>query len=181
MKAPLLHTQRLVLKPISIKHLTEDYVDWLNDIDVYRYLETGGNYTIKMLEEFILEVEKKDIYFWGIHLKENDLHIGNIKIDPINTRHGLVEYGIMMGRKSEWGKGYAKEATQSVIDFAFNLLGLRKMTLGVVEDNTSAFMLYQKLGFKTEGIYKDHGFYQGKYCNIIRMAIFNPNFISSDK
>jgi [ribosomal protein S5]-alanine N-acetyltransferase len=175
MRAPILETQRLILKPLSLVHHSQDYVDWLNDVDIYRYLETGGNYTLEMLKEYILDVEKKDIYFWGIHLKENNLHIGNIKIDPLNTRHGLVEYGILMGCKNEWGKGYAKEATLCIIDFAFSVLKVRKITLGVVEDNTSALNLYQKLGFKTEGVYKNHGFYQGKYCNIIRMALFNPN------
>ena len=40
----------------------------------------------------------------GIHLKENCKHIGNIKIDPINKKHGTGEYGIMMGDKDEWGK-----------------------------------------------------------------------------
>jgi [ribosomal protein S5]-alanine N-acetyltransferase len=43
-----------------------------------------------------------------------------------------------------------------------------------VEDNLPAVNLYKKLGFVTEGIYKDHGKYDGHYCNILRMAIFNP-------
>jgi hypothetical protein len=108
MKAPLLKTTRLNLKPLSMQHLTDDYVGWLNDKDVYRYLETGGNYTIAMLKEYLEEVVKKDIYFWAIHLKANNLHIGNIKIDPINYKHSVAEYGIMMGRKSEWEKDLLK-------------------------------------------------------------------------
>lgn len=176
MKATILTTNRLTLKPLSLDHLSQDYVSWLNDPEVYRYLETGGNYTIEMLNEYLEDVVKKDIYFWGVHLKSNDLHIGNIKIDPINNRHGLAEYGIMMGRKSEWGKGYAKEATIAVINYCFNDLNIRKLTLGVVADNFAAFALYQKLGFTVEGEYKKHGLYEGKYCDIIRMALFNPNF-----
>ena len=176
MKAPILHTDRLLLKPLSFEHLSQDYVDWLNDVEVYKYLETGGNYTFEMLNEYLKEVEKKDIYFWAVHSKANDLHIGNIKIDPINYKHSVAEYGIMMGRKSEWGKGFAKEATQRIIDFCFNELKIRKITLGVVADNFAALKLYEKLNFKIEGIYKKHGLYQGKYCDIIRMALFNPNF-----
>jgi len=175
MKAQIFETQRLILKPLSRKHLTQDYVDWLNDIDVYRYLETGGNYTLDMLKDYLTDVEKKDIYFWGMHLKESNIHIGNIKIDPVNLRHGFAEYGIMMGEKSEWGKGYAKEATLRILDYCFNELNLRKITLGVVIDNTSAFNLYKSIGFEIEGIYKKHGFYQGKYCDVVRMALFNPN------
>ena len=174
MKAQILETNRLVLKPLSLEHLSNDYVDWLNDIDVYKYLETGGNYTLEMLKDYLLEVKKKDIYFWGIHLKENNLHIGNIKIDPINARHGIAEYGIMMGRKSEWGNGFAKEATLRIVNLCFSELNIRKITLGVVADNIIAFNLYKGIGFEIEGVFKKHGFYQGKYCDIVRMALFNP-------
>lgn len=176
MKAPVLESDRLVLKPLTLEHLTQDYVNWLNDEEVYRYLETGGNYTLQMLEAYLNEVEKQDIYFWAIHIKSNYLHIGNIKVDPVNPQHGLGEYGIMMGRKSEWGKGYAKEATQKIIDFCFTELNIRKLTLGVIENNANAFKLYKTLGFEIEGIYKKHGFYSGEFCNTVRMAKFNPNF-----
>ena len=176
MKAPILYTSRLLLKPLSMEHLTKDYVDWLNDEAVYRYLETGSGYNITRLKKYLSEVVKKDIYFWAIHIKENNLHIGNIKIDPINQRHGLAEYGIMLGRKSEWGKGFAKEATMKVIDYCFNELNIRKITLGVVADNLSALSLYKTIGFVQEGQYKKQGYYQGKYCDVIRMALFNPSF-----
>lgn len=176
MIAPYLESERLSYRPVSMSHLSQDYVNWLNDPEVYRYLETGGNYTIEMLNAFLEEVEKKEILFWGIHLKSNGIHIGNIKIDPINERHGIGEYGILMGRTGEWGKGYAKEASQAIIDFCFNSIKLRKMTLGVVINNVAAVNLYKKLGFRIEGHYKKHGFYEGKYCDVLRMALFNPLF-----
>ena len=176
MKAPIIYTKRLTLKPLSLEHLSQEYVDWLNDEEVYRYLETGGNYTIEMLKHYLKDVEKKDIYFWAIHLKNNNLHIGNIKIDPVNFKHGLAEYGIMMGRRSEWGKGYAKEASNKVINFCFQKLHIRKITLGVVADNAVAVALYKKMGFVIEGVYKKHGFYDNKYCDTFRMALFNPLF-----
>lgn len=176
MKAPILETERLIIKPLTLEHLTQDYVDWLNDEEVYRYLETGGNYTLQMLEAYLNEVEKKDIYFWAIHLKHNNQHIGNIKIDPINTKHGLAEYGIMMGSKSEWGKGYAKEATLKIINFCFTELNVRKLNLGVIENNDNAVFLYKKLGFGLEGIFKRHVYNNGTYENSLRMALFNPQF-----
>lgn len=173
-KATPLETERLILLPLTKKHATEEYVGWLNDPEVYKYLETGGDYTLAKLDAFLEEVEKKNIYFWGIHIKENLKHIGNIKIDPVNTKNKLGEYGILMGDRSEWKKGYAKEASICIIDFCFQVIGLRKVTLGVMNDNTAAVQLYYNLGFKTEGVYEKHGIYGGKYCNCIRMALFNP-------
>lgn len=160
-----------------MSHLSQEYVDWLNDAEVYKYLESGGDYTLGKLQEYIQDVIQKDIFFWGIHIQNTGQHIGNIKIDPINQRHGLGEYGILMGEKSEWGKGYAKESSLKVIDFCFNDLNIRKLTLGVVADNISAVHLYKKIEFIEEGIFKNHCLYQGKYCDMIRMAIFNPKFV----
>jgi RimJ/RimL family protein N-acetyltransferase len=152
----------------------------MNDGDVNQFLESGGSYTIEQLEEYLQSVVKKeDILFWALHLKENDEHIGNIKIDPINNRHGWGEYGILIGAKKHWGKGYAKEASLTIIDYCFNELGLRKITLGVVDQNTSAVELYKKIDFQVEGVYKKHGIYNGAYSDIIRMALFNPSFMKS--
>ena len=176
MKAPILTTKRLILKPLSISHLSQEYVDWLNDSEVYKFLDSGGDYTLEKLQEYIQAVIQKDIFFWGIHIRNTGQHIGNIKIDPINHRHGLGEYGIMMGEKSEWGKGYAKESSLKAIDFCFTELNIRKLTLGVVSDNTSAVHLYKKIGFIKEGIFKKHCLYQGEYYDIIKMAIFNQKF-----
>lgn len=172
---PILDSERLKFIPLSIDHLSEDYVEWLNDFDVYKYLETGGNYTIEKLTDFLTSVEKSNVLFYAIHLKSNNLHIGNIKIDPINLRHRIGEYGIMMGRKSEWKKGYAKEASLRIIDYCFQVLDLRKITLGVVSDNISAIELYKKIGFVQEGEYKNHAFHNGEYLDVTRMALFNPN------
>jgi RimJ/RimL family protein N-acetyltransferase len=147
----------------------------MNDKEVVRYMEVFNDYSKEDLENYLRSAEKDNaLLFWAIHVKANAKHIGNIKIDPINRYHGYGEYGIMMGDKSEWGKGYASEATKTVIEYCFKQEGLRKIVLGVVEDNLPAVNLYKKLGFVTEGIYKDHGKYDGHYCNILRMAIFNP-------
>lgn len=178
MKAPELESSRLFLKPLSLEHLSAKYVGWLNDPEVYRYLETGGDYDLEKLGKFLSDIEKKTILFWAIHLKKDLKHIGNIKIDPIHLRHNIGEYGILMGDRKEWGKGYAREASQRVIDFCFKekIPKLRKMTLGVVADNEIAIRLYRKLGFKTEGHYKYHAFHDDKYCDTLRMALFNPAF-----
>src|SRR5688572_27941667 len=117
MKAPSLSSERLVFVPVSTVHLSQQYVNWLNDVEVYKYLETGGDYTIIKLEQFLKNVESKEILFWAIHLKSNNRHIGNIKIDPINARHGIGEYGIMIGDREQWRSGYAQEASRRIIEF----------------------------------------------------------------
>lgn len=176
-KSISLETSRLYLEPLNTKFASEDYVSWMNDPEVYKYLESGGNYTRKKLLEFLQDVEQKEILFWAIIEKDKHRHIGNIKIDPINLTYGNGEYGILLGDRTCWGKGYAKEASLAVIDFCFSKkVGLRKITLGVIENNISALKLYKSLKFNQEGLLKSHSFHNGKWCNTVRMALFNPNF-----
>ena len=169
MKAVKLESERLVFLPLSLKHLSQEYLNWLNDFEVNRYLESRQGYNIKLLENFLKEQERKDILFWAIHIKEKNKHIGNIKIDPINLESNSGEYGILIGDKSSWGKGYAKEASSRIINYCFKVLQLSKITLGVVSENKKAIKLYENLGFKRERIVKKIGVYDGKECDSIRM------------
>ncbi|WP_426668540.1 GNAT family N-acetyltransferase [Mucilaginibacter sp. McL0603] len=181
MKVPVIESERLYFVPVSLAHLSQQYVNWLNDKDVYRYMETRGNYSLGMLKLFLEECEQSNKLFWAIHLKSNEQHIGNIKIDPINLIHGNAEYSIMMGRKEEWGNGYAIEASARILKYCFDELKLRKITLGVIKENTAAVKLYDKLGFKIEGTYQKHVIYDGKYHDVLRMALFNSNFVYGDQ
>lgn len=173
MKAVVLESDRLYYEPLSRAHLSQRYVDWMNDSETIKYLESGGNYSLQKLEEFLLEQEKKQILFWAIRSKESGSHIGNIKIDPIDYKNLSGEYGILMGEKTEWGKGYAKEASQTIIKYCFEVLNLSQITLGVVEANINAVKLYEKLGFKEFERIADYGVYDDVKCDSIRMIITN--------
>lgn len=173
LKPELIETERLILVPLSIAYASELYLNWLNDPDVNKYLETRGGYCIENLRDYVKNIEENKIFSWAICVKGGSTHIGNIKIDPINFKHGYAEYGIMLGDKNEWGKGYAYEASIAVLNYCFNILFLRKICLGVISENLDAIKLYNKLGFEVEGIYKKHLLYNEKYSDCIRMAIFN--------
>ncbi len=175
MKAVKLETKNLNLVRLDSSFSSTNYVNWLNDTNVNKYLESGGDYSIEKLNDYLSEIEKNDIYFWAITLKHNNKHIGNIKIDPINEKHNTAEYGIMIGDTTEWGKGYAKEATIRVLEECFNKIGLRKITLGYIESNTTAQKLYDKLGFKREGLLIKQVLVDSKYENVVRMGLFKDD------
>lgn len=167
-----IYTQRLVCEPLSLKHASNVYLNWLNDPEVYRYLESRGNYTMKKLKNYLENIEEKQVFAWAICNKDSGAHIGNIKIDPIDEINKYGEYGIMIGDKKSWGKGFAKEASVEIIRFCFEVLDLRKINLGVISPNLNAIKLYTSLGFEVEGIFKKHKLFESNYCDVIRMSLF---------
>ena len=160
---------------MSLNFANQNYLGWLNDAEVNKYLEVPKQNHLNDLVHYVEQCVKSKILFWAIIKKQDSKHIGNIKIDPINTKHGYAEYGILMGDKTEWGKGYAKEASRAVIKYCFDVLQLRKINLGVIEEHTAAYSLYKSLDFVTEGIYKKHIKLESNYCDVIRMAVFNKS------
>jgi RimJ/RimL family protein N-acetyltransferase len=171
-----LSSERLFYKRLSLEHLSKEYLNWINDPLVNMYLETRGNYTMDLLQSYIEEQYKKAVYFWAIHLKDTEKHIGNIKIDPINRELNSGEYGILLGDRLSWGKGYAKEATLRILKYCFEELQLSKITLGVIKDNITAFKLYSNIGFTIDEVKKNAGVYNNKLCDSLRMSLDVENF-----
>ena len=169
---PVLENNRLILKPLNKTYVSNDYVNWMNDPNVIKYLSSGGDYTLQKLSEFLEDVEENPKYFWAIILKESNRHIGNIKIDPINYKKQYGVYGIMIGDKNYWGMGIAREASLLVIDFCFNKLNLKNISLVFNKANVSALKLYEKIGFIQEVNSYENKNKKQEFDNNIRMNIF---------
>ena len=55
-----LESERLILEPISIQHVTNVYLSWLNDEDTIKHLVTKKGHTLKSLSNYIQShLEKK--------------------------------------------------------------------------------------------------------------------------
>lgn len=80
-----------------------------------------------------------------------------------------VEFGVCV-LKEFWGYGIGKNLLKESISWA-DLVGIKKMTLNVLETNEKATELYKKHGFEVEGILKhDKLLADGKYYNTIIMG-----------
>jgi len=140
--------ESIYLKILEEKNASSEYCRWLNDQEVNEYLETREA-AIPELKKYIKEkLESEDCLFFGIFYKENDKHIGNLKLELTGEGKKSVDYGIMIGDKNYWGKGIGTEATRLILNFSFNKLNADTVELSVLADNKAAIRIYEKTGFK---------------------------------
>ena len=155
---PPIQSSRLKLRTLKENDIGERYLSWLNEEEINRFLEvrfTGQ--TATSLRKYVASLnDSKDTLFLGMFLKDSGVHIGNIKLGPINPQHKRADIGIVVGDRDHWGKGYATEAIGALANYAFTGLDLHKLTAGLYEENEGSRQAFLKAGFVEEGRLPEH-------------------------
>jgi RimJ/RimL family protein N-acetyltransferase len=80
-------------------------------------------------------------------------------------------FGITIGAKDEWGKGYGTETTVLMVRYAFETLNLNRVWLHVFEYNQRGLRTYDKIGFKREGVLRQDHYQNGRYWDTITIIL----------
>lgn len=87
--------------------------------------------------------------------------IGSGVLFGFEIENEVAEIGYALGQ-AYWGKGYAIEAIQALIDYAFVVLGMRRLVAHVDVRNQASHQLLLKLGFTHEGVLREDSFMKGE-------------------
>lgn len=180
---PFLAGQRIYLREVRPSDVNENYYRWMNDPEVTRFLESRFYpNSMEGLRQYVTSrLGDRDNVFLAIVLKEGDRHIGNIKLGPINWIHRCGDIGIIIGEKDCWGRGYASEAIQLMVDYGFRTLNLNKITAGCYDLNQGSAKAFQKVGFVMEGVRARQFYFDGKYLDDLLMGIFREDYFKTAK
>lgn len=144
----------IFLRTLGADDASATYLAWLSDPEVSQFLEVRFSppQTVKHLQQFIEQTNaSKDSLMLGIFLHSENRHIGNIKLGPIDWNHSVADIGLLLGDKTQWGKGYATVAISLITDYAFGLLKLTKLTAGCYALNEGSTKAFVRAGFVVEG------------------------------
>ena len=145
-----LNGKKIFLRELNIADANSNYPNWLNDKEVCRYNSHGDVlYTREMAIEYIKSVQNNPTCkVFAICDKDSHKHIGNISLQQISHKDKSAEFAILMGEKEFWGKGYALEAGEILINFGFSILKLNKIYCGTSELNIPMQKLAKRLKMK---------------------------------
>ncbi len=74
--------------------------------------------------------------------------VGHLIMRFTDEEKQVLRFGFVIVDDTKRGKGYGKEMLQLAIQYAFNILKVEKITLGVFENNSSAYQCYKAAGFR---------------------------------
>lgn len=90
----------------------------------------------------------------SLHLSiddEHGNHIGNCMCYDIDPSKRIAEFGIMIGERKYWNKGYGTDATRLLLDHAAKTLPVDSLFLHTLESNVRAQSAFSNAGFKPVG------------------------------
>tara|TARA_B100000401_G_C52737084_1_gene686409 strand:+ start:517 stop:1020 length:504 start_codon:yes stop_codon:yes gene_type:complete len=155
---------KIFLRELNEKNVSKEYVRWLNSSSVNLYTEQKYfKHTIKSVKEYVLDKKKSRLEFlYGIFLNSNKIHVGNIKIGPINKIHKTAYVSYFIGSSKYRSKGIMSEAFNQIFNLAKKKFKIKKIQAGIYEKNISSKKLLEKNKFKLEGVFLSQLIYKKK-------------------
>jgi RimJ/RimL family protein N-acetyltransferase len=135
------------LKAFDLKLINDEYVSWLNDPVVMKYIDHSSfGVSLEELRNWVESVAASDQqHLMSVHV--DDLHIGNVKFGNIDRLRKCAEIGLLIGKADFRSKGYGKQILSAATSFAFQNLDLVRLIAGVHVNNTSSLISFIKEGF----------------------------------
>ena len=165
---PEIETERLVLRPFILADAPA-VQRMASSVEIARTTRLIPHpYEDGMAEDWISShssdfASRKAVHY-AIVVKEGDVLCGAISV-TLHLEHKRGDLGYWIGEE-HWNRGYATEATESIINFCFAHLNLNKVFAHYMKHNLASERVLEKCGMKYEGMLRQHYVKWGQYVDI---------------
>ncbi len=142
-----------MLKLRPYKECDAEYIkNWILDEKSFYQWSAGmiGKFpmTAKDLNQHY-EKMKDNPDFWQMSAcDEKNIPVGHMIMRFLDEEKNRLRFGFIIVDNKIRGKGYGKQMLQLAIKYAFEMIQVEEITLGVFANNPSARYCYQSVGFK---------------------------------
>lgn len=95
---------------------------------------------------------------------------GTVGFGPADAADGSAELGLFLA-PDYWGQGYGTEAARLATTYAFAERRLHRMVARAVAENAASCRIWEKLGFREEGRFREAAFHGGEYRDVVYYAV----------
>lgn len=147
---PVFTTERLTLRQPTIDD-QRDIFALRSDPEVNKYLGRQPSKTIEDAINFINKIndnfEKNSSIYWVITRTNTKEFVGTICLYDFSKENNSCEIGYELLPKFQ-GQGIMKEATEKIIEYAFQTIQFQKIVAVTHKDNQNSSKLLEKFDFK---------------------------------
>lgn len=173
---PFLIGNRVQLRPFEKSDLAL-IVRWNNDPEIRNLTGEVFPSTLHSTEAWYDRIQDDPSRVWFvIEERETGHPIGECGLLRMFPAWRNTDLTIILGEKSSHGKGYGTEAINLLMNYAFGMLSMHRISIGVVGFNQQALAFYEKVGFRREGVQRDGYFYDHRFSDFIMMSILEDEF-----
>ena len=145
-------TARLILRKYRQEDL-QDLYEYLSDEEVVRFEPYSPMDMAETAAELNERIHSDEMI--AVELKETHKLIGNVYLGK--REFDALELGYVFS-KAYWGKGYAKEACEALIEKAF-AEGIHRIYAECDPCNSASWQLLERLGFTREAYFKENVYF----------------------
>ena len=179
-RRPIIRGERVFLRAPERSDIPT-FVRWFNDADVLRNLAMRAPMSEASEERWFDEMLPKEgvsALHFVICLVADGRSIGTVGLESIDLTNGSAQFGIAIGERDEWDKGYGTDATRAICDFGFGELRLERIGLHVYADNERGRRAYEKAGFTLEATLRRAHFARGEHHDVLVMGLLRDEWLA---
>lgn len=161
------------------KEYIEEYWDNFKNTSIETMIFTGSAQAFNKteIENYIDRVAgDSDRVDFLIFSKQDNKLVGEVVINEVDRNNRCGNIRILINRKDDFSKGYGTEAMILALNYGFGMFNLHRIELEAYPFNNRAVHVYEKIGFKREGIRRDGAYYNHKYYDMITMSFLEHEF-----
>jgi RimJ/RimL family protein N-acetyltransferase len=142
----IMETERFYFVRMNEKYV-DFYVENMNNPEIYQYISNSPRIYTREDEMEWIKANKDTDQFTVID-KVTNKPIGTAGFHEIKNETG--EIGIWITPTAQ-DKHYGQEIIKRIIDYGYNVMNVKRITLKVHENNPRAVHVYEKIGFYKNG------------------------------
>ena len=160
----------LDLRPVEPAH-ADAMLRWMLDPEIAENIGLRTSPTLARTREWLAKGDAD-----AQAIIHDGRHVGNVVLDQFDTHLQTARISIYIGEPCARGHGIAFAALRMALARGFIHHKLHRVWLTVHERNARAIALYEKMGFRHEGVLRDDFLLRGERVNAILMGMLSSEF-----
>jgi [ribosomal protein S5]-alanine N-acetyltransferase len=177
---------RVRLRP-QLASDADAFFPYVSDPELSRYVTWSAHTKIEQTREWLREgaemIAKGTDMIWTIEHEGAPvgcIGLHGIRWDVRAVRSDKAELGFWIARP-HWGKGLMTEAATAATRWAFETLGLHKVTVGCFEENVGSKRVIERVGFRYLCRFEEDLWRDGRWHAHLRFELISSEWADSTR